>query len=226
MGNRFARACISSRLTKPANTKAGNSYEESRNLDNNGRSAQVVAHAILDAIIVEFCTQLRLRRRIPVWLAPRPSFHPRPPEDYAGGFSTLDGTIHRGDGGNGKKGGGKNNAARRRDCTSRIRVHSFEDQDESSSINITGPSKRNVSRLIVCQSPDDVVIRALVKRSVGFLRSLLVEDTSPASLSSFPSSRPFDPPPRPPPASRRDIRKRQVKLTRILKRTFPTSRTS
>lgn len=88
MGNRFARACISSRLTKPANTK----------LETHTRRVEIStimvvehkwSHTYLDAIIVEFCTQLRLRWRILVWL-PRSTLVP----DYdAGGFSTLDGTI-------------------------------------------------------------------------------------------------------------------------------------
>lgn len=87
MGNRFARACISLRLTKPANTK----------LETHTRRVEIStimavehkwSHTYLDAIIVEFCTQLRLRWRILVWLLRAPR---RP--DYAGGFSTLDGTT-------------------------------------------------------------------------------------------------------------------------------------
>lgn len=143
MGNRSAR--ISSRLTKPANTK----------LETHTRRVEIStimavehkwSHTYLDAIIVEFCTQLRLRWRILVWFLHAPR---RP--GYAGGFSTLDGTI-RAERRTMEVREERTNAVEER-LTSRTCIraayHPFEDHGECSNIDIpwerTGLSKRNVS---------------------------------------------------------------------------------
>lgn len=92
--------------------------------------------------------------------------------DYAGGFSTLDGTICGGEETSREEGTMKNKRSRARERDLPDAYHPLRIATNPR-VSIQRERESRNLMIIICQSPDDVVTRAgKVKRSVGFPREL------------------------------------------------------